>query len=194
MDTPVSAREQIIDQLRWGASTVDELAQSVGLTANGVRMHLATLRTEGLVQRAGVRRHKEGAGKPPHLYALTPTGEEALSRAYPDALVAVVEALRATHGDYQLEAVLAEAGRRLASATTESDPQRLLESLGARVRATPLGNDDVRLEGAGCPLSAVVRREPESCELVRSLLASASGRPVKRRCVYGDSPRCCFEL
>jgi predicted ArsR family transcriptional regulator len=193
MDARESSRNQIIDHLRWGPATVEDLAAAVGLTPNGVRLHLAGLRSEGVVHRAGVRR-SAGAGKPPHLFAITPAGEESLSQAYPDALVALIAALRATHGDHHLEAVLTEAGRRLAASNTERDPQRLLESLGARVKATPLGNNGVRLEGAGCPLSAVVRHEPESCELVRSLLASASGRPVERRCAYGDSPRCCFEM
>lgn len=186
-------RDQIIDRLRWGPATVDELAEAVGLTLNGVRVHLATLGRDGWVRRSGVRR-LAGAGKPPHLYALTPLAEEGLSKAYPEVLVALIESLRATHGDYQLEEVLAEAGRRLAGETQERDPQRLLESLGARVRATALDDNTVQLDGAGCPLSAAVRRQPLSCELVRSLLAYSTGRPVERRCHYGESPRCCFVL
>ncbi len=193
MLTAESPRDQIIDHLRWGPATVEELAQAVGLTANGVRVHLAALRSEGVVYRAGVFR-TEGAGKPPHLYAITPAGEESLSRAYPGALVALVEALRAAHGDHQLEAVLTEAGRRLAATTAERDPQRLLESLGARVRASALDDGGVRLHGAGCPLSAVVRQQPLSCELVRSLLAYSTGRQVVRRCQYGESPKCCFDM
>lgn len=188
-----SPRDQIIDHLRWGPATVEELAQAVGLTPNGVRMHLAALGAEGVVRRAGVRR-MDGAGKPPHLYALTPEGEEGLSRAYPGALVALVDALRATHGDHQLEAVLTEAGKRLAAESAEADPIRLLESLGARVRVTSLGDDRVELRGAGCPLAASVRRQPLTCELVRAMLQERIGRPVERRCEYGEGPRCCFEM
>lgn len=186
-------RDQIIDHLRWGPATVEELARAVGLTSNGVRMHLAQLGAEGVVRRAGVRR-MDGAGKPPHLYALTPEGEEGLSRAYPGALVALVDALRATHGDHQLEAVLTEAGKRLAAESPEADPIRLLESLGARVRVTSVGDDRVQVQGAGCPLASSVRAQPLTCEMMRAMLEARTGRPVERKCEYGESPRCCFEM
>lgn len=192
-DPQIPAREQMIDALRWEARTVDELADLVGLTPNGVRAHLAVLQRDGAVQALGVR-PTGGAGKPPTLYGLTPHAEEELSAAYPSALVALIDSVRATQGDHQLVEVLAEAGRRLGSAAQEGDPIRLLESLGARVRARDIGDNRVRLEGAGCPLAAAVRQQPLSCELVRSMLASATGSEVTMRCRHGQSPRCCFDL
>ena len=90
--------------------------------------------------------------------------------------------------------VLAEAGRRLGAGSVERDPIRVLESLGARVRVVSLDGGRVRIEGAGCPLATAVRQQPLSCELVRALLAEATGAAVEQRCVHGESPRCCFEM
>lgn len=187
------ARERIVDALRWGPGTVEELAAEVHLTPNGVRAQLAVLQRDGLVRRLGVRPSGE-AGKPPTLYGLTAEAQQALSEAYPAALVALIDSIRATQGDHRLVEVLTEAGRRLGSNGIERDPLRLLESLGARVRVTPLAEDGIRLEGAGCPLAAAVREQPLSCELVRSMLASATGAEVIQRCAHGDTPRCCFDI
>ena len=186
------ARERIVDLLRWGPATVDELASQVELTSNGVRAQLIVLQRDGMVEQIGVRPSGE-AGKPPTLYALTPAAQQELSQAYPAALVALINSIRATQGDHQLLQVLGEAGRELGAATTERDPIRLLESLGAKVRVNSTA-DRVRIEGAGCPLSAAVREQPLSCELVRAMLASATGVDVKQCCQHGDTPRCCFDI
>ena len=187
------ARDRIIDALRWGALTVEELATRIELTPNGVRAKLSALQLDGLVHRLGVRPSGE-AGKPPVLYGLTPAAHEGLSQAYPPSLIALIESIRTIHGDHGLVPVLAEAGRQLAGKSNERDPIRLLESLGAKPRVVPLAHDEVRLEGPGCPLSAAVREQPLSCELVRAMLASATGVEVTQRCEHGDTPRCCFDI
>src|SRR5207249_6425780 len=51
-----STRGRIVQLLRRATSTVDELAEALGLTDNAVRAHLAILERDGLVQQKGVRR------------------------------------------------------------------------------------------------------------------------------------------
>ena len=65
-----TTRGQVIALLRRGARTVDELAQALNLTGNGVRAHLATLERDGALRQSGIRRG-EGAGKPAAVYELT---------------------------------------------------------------------------------------------------------------------------
>ena len=76
------ARDRIVEALRWGALTVEELASRVQLTPNGVRAQLSALQRDGMVHSLGVRPSGE-AGKPPVLYGLTPAAHESLSQAYP---------------------------------------------------------------------------------------------------------------
>jgi predicted ArsR family transcriptional regulator len=68
-----STRGQIITLLLRSSRTVDELAQALELTDNAVRVHLATLERDGMVQQRGVRR---GSGKPAYVYTLTPDAEQ----------------------------------------------------------------------------------------------------------------------
>ncbi|MBX6333083.1 MAG: helix-turn-helix domain-containing protein, partial [Gemmatimonadaceae bacterium] len=76
-----STRGRLFALLRRGARTVDELAQSLGMTDNAVRAHLTGLERDGLVRQAGVRRGA-GAGKPALLYELHPDAEPLFSKAY----------------------------------------------------------------------------------------------------------------
>src|SRR5215207_8128885 len=52
----LKTRARVIELLRHGRKTVDDLAAALGLTDNAVRMHLAGLEREGLVRAEGVRR------------------------------------------------------------------------------------------------------------------------------------------
>jgi LemA protein len=72
--------------------TVDELANAIGVTDNAIRLHLTALERDGLVRAEGVRR--EGSvGKPATLYAITPDGQVALSKAYEPVLSTLLVSL-----------------------------------------------------------------------------------------------------
>src|SRR3712207_9274921 len=68
--------------LRRAGFTVDELAQELGLTNNGVRAHLATLERDGIVRQGGVVRRESGGGKPAYGFELTPRAEDLFPKAY----------------------------------------------------------------------------------------------------------------
>ncbi len=60
-----STRGQIVTLLRRTSYTVEELAQAVGLTDNGVRAHLAILERDGIVQQRGTVSRGGVAVSPP---------------------------------------------------------------------------------------------------------------------------------
>jgi predicted ArsR family transcriptional regulator len=189
-----TTRDRLIDALRWGDLTVDELAGKLGgVTLNGVRAQLTALQRDGLVRRTGLR-YAGVAGKPPVVYGLTRAAREEISRAYPPALSALIEEVGEQLGAERLEGLLTAAGRRLGRAIAGSGPAEVLESLGARV-AVEMGADGVAtVRGAGCPLGTVVAERPVTCELVRSLLATSLGTQVSMCCEHGDSPACRFRV
>jgi predicted ArsR family transcriptional regulator len=197
-----TTRGQIVVLLRRSPRTVEELAQALGLTDNAIRNHLGALQRDGLVRQEGVRRGG-GAGKPAVLYELRPEAAPLLSRAYPPVLAAVMEQLVAQLPADQSEAVLREAGRRLARSVggqAPGDPDArvraaagVLVALGGDVDVTAIeGGREIR--GAGCPLSAVVSQRPELCLAVESMLAEVAGAPVRMRCRHGPRPSCCFDV
>ena len=201
--TPVGGeqltRDRLLDLLRYRPHTVDELAAVVGLTANGVRAQLAALERDGLVGRIGVR-HGAGPGKPPQIYAVTAQAEAQFSVAYAPALAALVAALGEKVDPPELHSVFNAAGRRIAAsraAPMQGDPaelaRTLLESLGAAATVRR-DTEHVMVEGVACPLADAVRQCPDSCEMVRALLATATGARVSTRCVHGVAPRCRFAV
>ena len=74
---------RIVDLLRRGPLTIDELANSVGLTRTAVRAQLASLLQEGAVEQRGLQR---GTSKPARTYAVTAEAELLLTGGtYPDS-------------------------------------------------------------------------------------------------------------
>lgn len=198
-----TTRGQIVALLRRSAHTVEELARTLGLTANAIRSHLSTLERDGLIQQTGVRRGA-GAGKPAVLYEIHPEAEPLFSRAYAPVLGALLDELVAQLPEQGSDELMEAVGRRLA-AELGRPPAGDLE---ARVRAgaallDSLGGETStdREDGAlvirgcgGCPLSATVSRRPELCRAVESLLSEFVGVPVRQRCEHGERPRCRFEV
>jgi predicted ArsR family transcriptional regulator len=192
-------RGQIVTLLRRGGLTVEDLAQALGLTNNGVRAHLASLERDGLVRAIGRRR---GISKPSALYGLTATAEDLFAKAYSPVLAELLEELSARLSPEEVEAVIGATGRQLAAQWPR--PQG---SLLARVEASiavlnELGGleeleqrpDSYVIHGYSCPLAAVVPRHPELCRLTQCLLTELVGVPVHEQCVRSEPPSCQFVI
>lgn len=197
-----STRGRVLALLRRGERTVEELAQALGLTDNAVRSHLASLERDGLVRAEGVRR-SGGAGKPAVLYGVHPDAVPLLSRAYPPVLSTLLDVIVDELAPDRREEVMREVGRRLAARVggrSAGDLEQrvrtavsVLESLGGDVELlTESGG--VKLQGAACPLSAVVCHRPEVCLTVEAMLSEIIGAPAQSCCSHGERPRCCFEI
>jgi predicted ArsR family transcriptional regulator len=193
-------RNRVLQALRSGPVTIEALSRTVGVTPNAVRAHLGTLERDGLVGRTGVVR-SEHPGKPALLYGLTARGEDHFSAAYPPALAALIGALVDGMPSARVDEIFAAAGSRLASATaavaqaSAADCARqLLESLGATVAVHAAASGRAVVAGAACPLRTAVRACPQTCEMVRAMLAHSTGAPVAMQCEHGDAPRCRFEV
>src|ERR671938_318767 len=99
----------------------------------------------------------------------------------------------------ETEAVLLEAGGRLASAVPAPstglaervrEAAALLNELGGDIMVEQLAGE-FRIRGSGCPLSATVARRPEACRAVQGLLSEIIGAPVVLCCERQPRPRCC---
>jgi predicted ArsR family transcriptional regulator len=81
---------RILELLRRGPRTVDDLTTALDLTPSAVRAQLASLEHEGLVERRGSRR---GTSKPARVYGITAQAELLLSRAYVPILTQLLHVL-----------------------------------------------------------------------------------------------------
>ena len=195
-----STRGQAVTLLRRGALTVEELAQSLGVTDNAVRSHLTVLERDGLVRQVGVRRGP-GAGKPAVLYELHPDAQPLFSKAYAPTLSAVIDVLVDSLPVSESEQLLRKVGRRIANSVGGTATGTLGERVHAAARVlTALGGDvhveetesALRIRGSGCPLSTVVSRRPEMCRAVEAMVSDVAGAAAESRCEHGVQPRCCF--
>ena len=194
-----STRGRVVGLLRGGASTVNELAEKLGLTDNAVRAHLLSLERDGLVRQSGVQK---GVRKPHFAYELTGEAERLFPKAYDALLNQLITALKGRLPAPVLEDVLREVGRSLAAPHSSADADlegrldKVIQVLKAIGGAPCLERDGDRfaIRSSGCPLAAAVAEHPEVCELAESLVSEIVGLPVRESCERGTTPKCRFEI
>ena len=199
-----STRGRIVEILRRGSRTVDELATELGITDNAVRLHLGMLERDGVVRSRGVRR--EGAvGKPATIYDIAPEADPLFSNAYLPFLSTLLAALGDRMSVRELKALMRDVGQRLAAGAKSGDgslaaraqlASKVLNELGGLTTVEPeAGGKEFSIRGCGCPLSVAVGERQEVCVAVQTMLAELTGAEIKETCDRsGDRPQCCFQL
>jgi predicted ArsR family transcriptional regulator len=190
---------RILELLRRGPMTVDELARALELTRTAVRAQLASLLRDGLIEQRGNRR---GASKPSHVYGVTAQAELLFSRAYVPILTQLLHVLSQRMTGSEFDAVLRDVGARVIAGRAVprgslrdrvAEASALLNELGG---LTEITQDDGRyvIRSHGCPLGAATAHHPEVCNALESLLSEYIGATVNKCCDQYDRERCCFEV
>lgn len=195
-----STRGQIVTMLRASPCTVEELAGKLELTDNAIRAHLLTLERDGLVRQSGLRR---GPRKPHFTYVLTPEADALFPKAYDALLNQLIAVLKNRLDPAEIEDVLREVGRAIASGAPGAEGTdlekrvhtavRVLETLGGATEIEHV-DDKIVIRGHGCPLAAAVTVHPEVCHLAETLVAEIVKVPVKEHCDRAGTPKCRFEI
>lgn len=195
-----STRGRIVALLRASVRTVDELAAQLDLTDNAVRAHLLTLERDGLVRQSGLRR---GPRKPHFTYALTSEADNLFPKAYDALLNQLIAVLKNRLEPHEIEEVLREVGRHVASNASSGQAGDLEErvQVALKVLAAIGGaaeaerhDDKVVIRSTGCPLAAAVSVHPEVCRLAEALVAEVVKAPVEEHCNRDGPPQCRFEI
>jgi DeoR family transcriptional regulator, suf operon transcriptional repressor len=190
---------RILDLLRQGPRTVDELAKELNLTRTAVRAQLASLLREELVEQRDSRR---GPSKPSHVYGVTSQAELMFSRAYVPLLTGLLHTLAHRMSPEEFNAILHEAGRTvLAGRAVRRGPlgdrvaaaSVLLNELGG-LTEVERHNGRFIIRSHGCPLGAATANHPEVCNALESLLNEFTGATVSKCCDDSNRERCCFAI
>jgi DeoR family transcriptional regulator, suf operon transcriptional repressor len=196
-----TSRGRIVSLLQRGPLTADDLASRLEISASGVRAQIAAMERDGVVRQVGRR---PGTTRPSRVFELTPEVEQLLSRAYIPLLTQLVDVFAHGLPGDQLDALLREAGRRLAGelssgrspgslrSRVHAASEVLNEQLGAVTRVEENGRYVIR--GDGCPLSALTGKHPAVCRAMESLVEQFVGASVHECCERAQRPRCCFEI
>ena len=194
-----TTKGRILALLRRGTRTIDELAVALGITDNAVRLHVASLERDGVVQQRGVR---PTGGKPAYAYEVAPEAERLFTKAYIPVLTQLVGVLEERLSAAELQGLFREVGRRIAAARGASSGTVRARAEVAATVLTELGgivdveerDGHLTLRGFSCPLADAVRAHPATCQAAESLVAELTGVTVQERCDRTGRPRCCFEL
>lgn len=190
---------RILELLRQGPRTVDDLARALELTRTAVRAQLASLIRDGLVEQRGSRR---GSSKPSHIYGVTAQAELLFSRAYVPILTQLLHALARRLSPGEFDSIMHETGRGIMEGRTVprgtlgervAGASALLNELGG---LTEISEEDggYVIRSHGCPLAAATAEHPEVCNALESLLSEFVGASVTKCCDRYDRERCCFEV
>jgi predicted ArsR family transcriptional regulator len=196
-----TTRGQLVRLLCGGARTVSELAEQLRLSENAVRSHLASLGREGLVHLSG---KQPGTRKPHFSYELAPKAHLLFGKGYEPVLLVLLDVLSRHETPEDLNKLALEAGRRFVQMylpkLERQKPAARLRTLvnQASSAAVPLTvvheNGDIFIRGCSCPLTTVIDRRPELCDVIAELLSETLELPVERQCEHGQAPRCGFRL
>lgn len=152
----------------------EELAASLGLHPNGVRVHMERLREAGLVERV---RARQARGRPRDMWSLDPLALASLQpqRAYADLGRWLARAISSGRNSLRaVEATGREAGRALAQDADAGSPERTMHvtltamGFAPERRAEPSGA--LTYELCNCPYRDAVREnQPVVCSLHRGI-------------------------
>lgn len=190
---------RLMELLRRGAMTVDELAAALDLTRTAVRAQLATLQHDQLVEQRGSRR---GTSKPARLYGVTTHAELLFSRAYVPILTQLLHVLARHMSPAEFDSVMREVGRAVVAGRSVprgplrdrvSSASSLLNDLGGLTEVVEEDGLFV-IQSHGCPLAAATADHPEACNAIESLLSEFVGTRVTKCCDRYARERCCFEV
>jgi len=196
-----STRGRIVTLLRGGSRTVNDLTMELGLTDNAVRAHLLSLERDGLVRQSGVQ---VGHRKPHFTYQLTAEAEHLFPKAYDALLNQLITVLKDRFSSNDLDQVLREVGRSIASQDDASGGSgtieqrvrkalKMLEALGGSAKIEEHEKEFVISSGS-CPLAEAVACHPEVCKVAEELIAKIVGREVHEHCDREKFPRCRFQI
>ncbi|MEQ9316641.1 MAG: metalloregulator ArsR/SmtB family transcription factor [Henriciella sp.] len=199
-----ATRNTVLDLLkRGGPQSAGALAETLGVTAMAVRLHLYELAEEGLIEETS---KPSGRGRPTKIWSLT----EAASRAFPDAhqglALEMISSIREMFGEEGLARVIDKHSETQLTAYREHLSG--LTGLGARVKrltelrsaegymaAAAEDGDDWLLIENHCPICSAAKACQRLCANELQVFQDALGPGTRvtredhllagaRRCVY----------
>jgi predicted ArsR family transcriptional regulator len=184
-----------------GKRTVTELSESLSLTDNAIRAHLAALERDGLVEHVGTL---PATRKPNFAYDLTPAGHQFFPKMHAALLGEFLYEIRESGGKKKLQDLMEKVGFRLIEKAFPgirdlAPDKRISRVLNALKLSGLLAGVEERanyvvIRGCSCPMSAVVGNHPDICAVAARVLTRVLGREVQERCDRGGSPRCIFQI
>lgn len=202
-----STREHVLDMIvRLGPITSSEVAGELELTAAGIRRHITSLETDGLIQEHELTGpHQPRRGRPARHYVATDTGRDKLRGDYADLAVQAMRFITDAGGS---DAVAEFAALQFSAIGARYAPAIERAGEGIRERAAALADQltrdgfaaTLREVGDGfalqlcqghCPVLRVAEDFPELCEAETRAFARLLDIHVQRLATLADGEHVC---
>jgi DeoR family transcriptional regulator, suf operon transcriptional repressor len=198
-----STREKILRTLlAFPGSTINDLAESVGINGISIRHHLTALEAEDLVSS---EEERHGVGRPRLIYTLTEKGVEQFPTSYLRLTKRVLMALKDRLGSVEFEAIFKEIGGDIADQYQEEfngknlkERITFLKSVLTRegfIIESRQNDSFYELTSLSCPYYRIGLAHPEICALDYTLVSKIVARDVKIiSCILQDADRCVYQI
>lgn len=198
-----STRERILQTLlNHPRSTINDLAEAVGINAISVRHHLASLHGDGLV---AAEEERHGVGRPRLVYALTEKGLERFPTRYlrltnrlldqmKEAMPAAVISKLFTSMASEMASDYAQQVKSFSVEEKLEFIKKLLGQEGFSVEWERQGSDYL-IHEITCPYYHVGQSHPEVCTVDQTLISEVLSIPAhKLSCVLSGDAHCTYIL
>jgi len=198
-----STREKILRTLlAFPGSTINELAEAVGINGISIRHHLTSLEADDLV-RSAEERH--GVGRPRLIYTLTDKGVEEFPTSYLRLTKRLLAELKQRLGSEEIKAIFENIGKEIAANYAEDIDQKPLEKRIRQLKSVLTKEgfiiDYVKNENGyiltslSCPYYKIGLDHPEICVLDQQLIGEFLSVPVDvQSCILHGADHCIYHI
>jgi len=197
------SREKILRTLlAFPGSTINDLANTVGINGISIRHHLTALEDEGLITSAEER---HGVGRPRFIYRLTEKGNENFPTSYLKLTKRLLESLNNRFSKEEVKGLLEEIGSSIADSYKEEFTGKTLEERITQLTSimTKEGfiveweknEEEYTITSFSCPYYRVRRDHPEICAMDLQLITLLLSKPVENvSCIFTGDDHCSYRI
>jgi len=196
-----STRDRILQTLlRQPRTTINALAEAVGINPISVRHHLTKLQVEGLVT---TEEEHHGVGRPRLVYFLTEAGSERFPTRYLRLTSRLLDQLKSTMPQPMVAKLFTQMASDMAEDYTEqmkglSMEERLdltkilLAEEGFTVEWEKAGNQ-YQIYEITCPYLRIGKSHPEVCTVDQTLISTMLAVPAEKiQCILSGDVHCTY--
>ena len=183
-------------------STINELAEKVGISPISIRHHIANLEAEGLI---GCEEERHGVGRPRQVFFLTETGVEQFPTRYVRLTVRLLEHLKETMPEAMISKLFTQMAVDLARDLSDGTETKnlsmkerlnlvkdLLKGEGFSIEWEQL-EDGYQISEASCPYYYIGQNHPEVCAVDQILISTVLSVPAEKvKCILNGDNNCTY--
>jgi predicted ArsR family transcriptional regulator len=183
-------------------STINELAEKVGISPISIRHHIASLEASGLIE---CEDERHGVGRPRQVFFLTETGMEQFPTRYVQLTIRLLEHLKESMPQAMINKLFTQMAIDLAKDLSEGTETKnltmeerlnlvksLLNREGFSIEWEQFG-DGYQIHEASCPYYFIGQNHPEICAVDQVLISTVLSVPAEKvKCILNGDRNCTY--